>query len=461
MLYTNSKPPQLKNMHFPFLILGEMEITYHKGTILIKGEYSVPNTKWDARSGCYRSQALYYRDIMEYLEKSGVSYEESVLDLIPCPDLSCNVTLRGYQEKALEQWLLQKKGVVVMPTGSGKTVLALKIIEQINSPAFIVVPTLDLVRQWKEELQVFDIEIGEYTGEKKDLQAITVSTYDSAYINAENLGNRFKLLIFDEVHHLPSEGYRQIAEMFAAPFRLGLTATYEREDSRHEEIPRLIGGKVYEIQTDDLAGEYLSSYETKKITVELTDEEQKEYEQYHKIFRNYIVSRHITMRGPNDFKKIVMRSGRDSEARDALLARNKAEKIAYNSKAKIDKIQGLLSKDDRIIIFTRYNDMVYEISKRFFIPCITYKTDSHEREEVFNKFKEGEYSVLVSSHVLDEGIDVPEANVGIIVSGTGSSREYIQRLGRLLRPRLNKKAVLYELVTKETKETRTSYRRKK
>ena len=175
-----------------------MKITYHKGTILLKGDYSIPNTKWDARSGCYRSQALYYRDIMEYLEKSGISYEDSVLDLIPCPDLSCKATLRDYQKKALEQWLLQKKGVVVMPTGSGKTVLALKIIEQVDSPVFIVVPTLDLVRQWKEELQTFDIEIGEYTGEKKDLQAITVSTYDSAYINAENLGNRFKLLIFED-----------------------------------------------------------------------------------------------------------------------------------------------------------------------------------------------------------------------------------------------------------------------
>ena len=438
-----------------------MKLTYHKGTILLKGDYSIPNTKWDVRSGCYRSQALYYRDIIEYLEKSGISYEDSVLDLVPCPDLSCKATLRGYQEDALERWLLQRKGVVVMPTGSGKTILALKIIEQVNSSVFIVVPTLDLVRQWKEELQTFDIEIGEYTGEKKDLQAITVSTYDSAYINAENLGNRFKLLIFDEVHHLPGEGYRQIAEMFASPFRLGMTATYEREDGLHEEIPRLLGGKVYEIQTDDLTGKYLSSYETKKILVELTKEEQKEYEQHHKTFRDYIVSRHITMRGPNDFKKIVMRSGYDSKARDAILARNKAERIAYNSKAKIDKIQELLSEEDRIIIFTRYNDMVYEISKRFFIPCITYRTDSHEREETFNKFKQGEYSVLVSSQVLDEGIDVPEANIGIIVSGTGSSREYIQRLGRLLRPRENKKAVLYELVTKGTKETRISYRRKK
>lgn len=348
-----------------------------------------------------------------------------------------------------------------MPTGSGKTLLAIKIIEQINAPAFIVVPTLDLVRQWKKELQIFNIDIGEYTGENKDLCAITVSTYDSAYINAENLGNRFKVLIFDEVHHLPGEGYQQIAEMFASPYRLGLTATYEREDMRHEVIPRLIGGKVYEIRTDDLTGTYLAPYETKKILIDLTEKERKEYEQYHKIFSDYLKSSRIKMRGPIDFKKLIMRSGNDKNARDALLARNKAERIAYNSKAKIEAIQKLLSKKDRIIIFTRYNDMVYQISKRFFIPCITYRTDSKEREEIFNNFKQGKYSTLVSSQVLDEGIDVPEANVGIIVSGTGSSREYIQRLGRLLRPSEDKKAILYELVTKGTKETRAAARRKR
>ncbi len=439
-----------------------MRLIYHRGTILVKGEFSLPNTKWDIRSGCYRSQALHYRDIVEYLENSKIPFEDHVMNLIPCPNISSKVKLRDYQHQAMKHWLTQKRGTVVMPTGSGKTVLALKIIESINAPTFIVVPTLDLVRQWKETLsKAFDIEIGEYTGEKKNLQAITVSTYDSAYINAELLGNQFKLLIFDEVHHLPAESYRQIAEMFVSPYRLGLTATYEREDELHEELPRLIGGKVYEIHAVDLAGEHLSEYETKKIDVELTADEQKQYEEYHETFKNYLISRHIRMRGPMDFKKIVMRSGYDPKAREAILARNKAERIAYNSQAKIEKIQELLHKDDRTIIFTRYNDMVYEISKRFFIPCITHKTDSNEREEIFNKFKNGEYAALVSSQVLDEGIDVPEANIGIIVSGTGSSREYVQRLGRLLRPRENKKAILYELVTKGTKETRTSYRRKK
>jgi superfamily II DNA or RNA helicase len=137
-----------------------MKLTYHHGTIVIKGEYSVPNTKWDARSGCYRSQAFHYRDIVEYLQNLGVRYEDNVLDLIPCPELSCTVQLREYQEKALERWLQQKRGVVVMPTGSGKTILALKVIEKINAPALIVVPTLALVRQWKEELRRFNTNRG-------------------------------------------------------------------------------------------------------------------------------------------------------------------------------------------------------------------------------------------------------------------------------------------------------------
>ena len=438
-----------------------MKLVYHKGTILVYGNYAIPNTKWDERAGCYRAPAMFYRDIVEYLKASSIPYEDNVLDLISSPHLTSNIKLRPYQKEAVERWLLQRKGIIVLPTGSGKTIVAIKIIEEIDASTFIVVPTLNLVSQWKEKLEkAFGIEIGEYTGQKKDLKAITVSTYSSAYINAENLGNKVMLLIFDEVHHLPAEGYKQIAEMFASPYRLGLTATYEREDGLHEELNRLIGGKVYERKVEHLAGKYLANYEMIRISIDLTEEERKEYEKYYNIFRNYIVSKGIEMRSPKDFEKIVMLSGRDKKAREAILARNKAEKIAYNSINKIEKIRELLSRDNRTIIFTRYNDMVYELSKKFLIPCITYRTPDEERREILQKFKEGIYPAIVSSQVLDEGIDVPEANVGIIVSGTGSSREFIQRLGRLLRPREGKKAVLYELITKGTKEVRTSYRRK-
>jgi superfamily II DNA or RNA helicase len=439
----------------------QMRLLFEKGTITIDEKINVPYIKWDSRVKKYRAEALYYPEIIENLNNSNIYYEDNVLDLVPCPFLSSTIKLRSYQKEALNKWLNTKRGAVVMPTGAGKTIFAMKIIEKVNSSTFIVVPTLDLVIQWKKELKkAFSIEIGEFTGHKKNLKPIVVSTYNSAYINAAYLGNKFKLLIFDEVHHLPSESFRHIAEMFASPYRLGLTATFEREDELHEELPRLIGDKIYEISPQPLAGEYLADFETKKITVEFTEEEQEEYDDAQAIFKNYLISRNIKMRGPKDFQKIIMRSGRDPDARGAILARNKAEKLAFNSKNKITELTKLLDKDNRTIIFTKYNNMAYKISKRFLIPLITHKTKKDERKEILEKFKKGIYCSITSSQVLDEGINVPEANIGIILSGTGSSREYIQRLGRILRPAKNKKAILYEIVTKNTMEVRTSNRRK-
>jgi len=130
-----------------------MELLYHKDTIRIEGNYNNPYAKWDKRGNCYRAEALYYKDIIEYVEHSDIQYEDRVLDLIPCPHFSSKINLRDYQNEALERWLIQKKGIIILPTGSGKTILAIKIIEKINSPTFIIVPTLDLVNQWKEELE--------------------------------------------------------------------------------------------------------------------------------------------------------------------------------------------------------------------------------------------------------------------------------------------------------------------
>ena len=439
-----------------------MELLFHKGTIRIEGNYNNPYAKWDKRANCYRAEAFYYKDLIEYLKHTDIQHEDSVLDLIPCPRFSSNIKLRDYQNEALEKWLINKKGIIILPTGSGKTILAIKIIEKINSPTFIVVPTLDLVNQWKEELKkAFNLKIGEFTGKKKDIQSITISTYNSAFINAAYLGNKFKLLIFDEVHHLPSESFIQIAEMSASPYRLGLTATYERSDGLHEKLPRLIGGIVYEKKADDLTGTYLSNYKKVRISVDLTEQEKIIYDENIEIFKNFLISRDIQISSNSDFQKLIMRSGSDPEARKAILSRNIAVNIAYNSKNKIEKLKELLNNEDRIIIFTRYNDMVYQISRKFLIPCITYRTNNKERKDILKKFKKAIYTTIVSSQVLDEGIDVPEANIGIILSGTGSKREFTQRLGRLLRPREGKNAILYELVSKNTMEVKTSYRRKK
>ncbi|MGV9198577.1 MAG: DEAD/DEAH box helicase [Promethearchaeia archaeon] len=439
-----------------------LKLEYQKGSIVLDGDCNIPFSKWDTRLDKYIAKGRYYKEIIDHLEQSEKSYEDRVLELVATPaTFTSDIELRPYQKEALNGWKRKKQGIVIMPTGSGKTILGLKIMEAVNSASLVIVPTLDLVDQWKKEIkEKLDFVAGEFSGNEKNLMGITVTTYDSAYINAEYLGNKFKLIIFDEVHHLASEGYRHIGEIYAAPFRLGLTATYERSDGLHTILPEIVGDVIYKANIEELTGEYLADYRVEKISIDLTPQEEEEYKENRKVFKNYLISRNIRLRSAHDFQKIVMRSGRDPAAREALLAHKKAEKIAFNSDNKIKHIKPLLSNKDRIIIFTKYNDMVYKISQRFFIPCITHKTGADERKMIMKKFRSGEYTAIVSSRVLDEGINVPEANIGIIVSGTGSSREYIQRLGRLLRPRENKQAILYELVTKGTTEVKTAYKRK-
>ena len=439
-------------------------LKFEGGTIVIKGDVHVPFAKYDSRSGCYRALACKYREVVEYLQNSGFEYEDEVLDPIPTPYFECSFELRDYQERALEKWMEDRRGCIVLPTGSGKTYVAMAAISEISQATLIVVPTLELVDQWKEKLEAFGEEwVGEFTGRKKEIKPITITTYDSAYINAEKLGNKFMFLIFDEVHHLPSEAYMQIAELNAAPYRMGLTATYEREDGRHELLPELVGGKVFELKPSDLAGKHLSSYVIKRIYVPLTEDERAVYMEKFRIFRDYVEKKGIFLKSVEDFQRIVMATGYDERAYDALRALDEARKIAFNSKNKLIKLRELLEKHrgDKIIIFTRHNELVYKISKIFLIPAITYKTPREERKLFLNGFKAGKFRAIVSSQVLDEGVDVPDANVGIIMSGTGSAREYIQRLGRILRPSKGKdRALLYEIISKETGEVWTARRRR-
>ena len=440
-----------------------IKLSFEKGTIVVKSNFKLPHTVWDIRSNSYRCLPLFYKDLIDYLKLSGLDYEDNVLDLMPMQNLTCNLTLHDYQKDAMNKWLQTKSGALVLPTGAGKTVIGIKAISVLNVPTLIVVPTLELVQQWKKELRnKLGIEVGTYSGEGHILKPVTVATYDTAYLRAEELGNRFLLLVFDEVHHLPSPGYANIAELFVAPYRLGLTATYEREDGLHKDLERLIGGKVYEIGIDKLRGKHLAEYETRKIVTDLTDDERTEYEKYHSAFTDFLKREHIILKSPADFRLLVMRSGRDARARAALLARNKARRTALNSKSKLNALSEILDNHfgERMIIFTEHNSLVYAISKEFLIPAITHTTQKEERAEILENFREGKYKVIVTSKVLEEGIDVPEASVGVILSGSGSKREYKQRLGRILRKKEGKLAVLYEIVSKKTTEMGIARRRR-
>lgn len=440
-------------------------LSFDKGSILIKGNVKTPYGKWDSRVGAYRAKSLYYLDILDYFKESNFSFQDNVMKGPPIETMSNKVSLRSYQKQALLNWNRNKKrGIIVLPTAAGKTYVALKAISELKTQTLIVVPTLDLVDQWKNRIKEFlDLGAGTIGGGENTVKMITVITYDSAYLKASVLGNKFNFLIFDEVHHLASYSYMQIAEMYAAPYRMGLTATYERIDERHKILPNLIGHIVFSLDVEDLAGTHLSPYVYEKIYVKLNLVEQKKYLSEMKIYRNYLKDNRIFLRSVQDFQKFIMLTGRDPHARKALLARNNALRIALNSEEKIKLLGTQLEshKDSKTLIFTLHNDLVYIISRRFLIPSITYQTPKIERRQTLENFKKGKYNTLVTSQVLDEGIDVPDASVGYILSGTGSSREYIQRLGRLLRKVEGKKAKLYEIVSEETVEVRISNRRSK
>jgi superfamily II DNA or RNA helicase len=327
---------------------------------------------------------------------------------------------------------------------------------------------IDLMNQWHATLtnafgDQLTEEVGVLGGGSHEIATLTVTTYDSAYRYIDEYGDQFGVLITDETHHLAAETYLQIPEMTIAPYRLGLTATYERADGREELLEDRMGPVVYEEAVDELAGEFLSEYETIQMSVELTNEERAEYDDEYQIYRDYVDSHDFDLWKEQGYAEFLKRTSYDPQGRRALIAKQRAERIARTANKKLDTLDNLLKRhhDDRVIVFTANNDFAYDISREFIIPCITHQTDTDERTEILERFRSGEYSMLATSQVLDEGIDVPAANVGIILSGSASKRQYAQRLGRILRPTDDRQpARLYEIITTDTMETYVSQRRR-
>ena len=452
-----------------------LKVCYDRGTVILTTEDVRGSTDllkyrgilpgwilWDEKRCIYRMPAYRYSDLITLLRSHHIEYIDEVFKPWDFPKLDAKIDLYDFQEDAFKAWMKTRRGTIVIPTGGGKTIIGMRAIAELSLPTLVVAPTLELVDQWARRMHAaFQIEIGKYTGEEKRLEPITVATYDTAYLRAEEIGPLFQFVIFDETHHLAAPGYIEIAEILAAPWRLGLTATYEREDKLHMRLEDVLGGKVYEISLESLKGKHLSDFITRRIMVDMLPEEKREYDINQRRYLNFIRSKGIKMRSPADFERFVVLSGRDKEGREAFLAKNRARQIALNSRAKLIELGKILRmhRGERTIIFTEYNELVYAISREFLIPGITYRTPKKERVEIFDAFRSGEYKCVVTSNVLEEGIDVPEASVGIILSGSGSVREYRQRLGRILRKQENKLAILYEIVSRDTSEISTSYRR--
>ncbi|MCW4013263.1 MAG: DEAD/DEAH box helicase [Candidatus Bathyarchaeota archaeon] len=435
-------------------------LEYSRGRIIIEGD----PVYLDQLEPMNSFPAHMYNRIIEHLDSSREPYRDRAGVFLKTSKLETTFKLRDYQIDALKYWTKADcRGIVVLPTGSGKTVLAVKAIEEQQCSTLVVVPTIVLVEQWRQVLQqAFNTPVGALGGGQEDIEPITVSTYDSARLRAHKLGNVFKLIIFDEVHHLTSPSNRRIAERYLAPKRLGLTATLQKAEAPLMILEELVGPTVYELGVTDLAGSHLADFTVKTIRLPLSGAEQYEYNRQYDIYRDYLKSRNIQIRSPRDYLNFVKRSGRDPEARRALTARNAAMDIALNSSSKIAYLKQLLKSNptEKTLIFTSHNKLVYTLSKELLVPAITHQTPQEEREEILSRFHSGDYKRVLTSRVLDEGVDVPDASMAVILSGSGSNRQFVQRLGRILRPSPGKEAILFELVSAGTAEVYMSHRRK-
>ena len=445
-----------------------MTLRFDAGTLLLDNAdraREVPDAfRWDERVRRWRAPAWAYRHIVKELIRTKIPYEDKARGYHQFDfPTTLSIEPRPYQQEAIKEWRRAERcGVVILPTGAGKSLVAQMAIEVAKRSTLVVVPTIDLMNQWYDLLlSCFQAEVGLIGGGYYEVGALTITTYASAFRFMERLGNQFGLIIFDECHHLPSSIYRYAAEMSIAPFRLGLTATPERADGADQSLERLIGPIVFRREAQDLAGEYLADYSVVRINVELSREERAAYERERIVFREFLDGKGISLGGLHGWQMFIAASARSEAGRRAMFAYRESKRIALGTDAKLRVLAELLRRHakDRVLIFTAENEMVYRISEGFLIPAITHQTGIKERRLWLEAFNAGEVLALATSKVLNEGVNIPAASVAIVLSGSGSSREHIQRLGRILRKQPDKEAVLYEVVARDTTEEQISRRR--
>ena len=449
----------------------EIVIDYEQGSLVIDG-WNESHRKYcqevvyDQRTRQHRAPAYCYRDLITSLMENKISYRDIArryekIDSV----LAKEIVPRSHQHQALQAWQeAGYRGLVSLPTGAGKTILAILCMAKVGRSTLVVVPTIDLLNQWQVVLKnFFNLEIGAYGGGEKNLKSVTVATYDSARLIIETCGHQFGFLVFDECHHLPAPFYQNIAFASLAPYRIGLSATLERADGGESVLYDLLGPLVYEGEIKDMAhGGVLAPYDVIQLEVELSQKEREQYEKCRAVYLSFVKKNGINFSQADGWKQFIIRSSRSGEGRKAMAAFREQKRLAQAASGKMQKVWELINAhgNEATIIFTDDNAMAYLLGNAFVLPVLTHKTKAKERKRMLDAFRKGELKVLVTSKVLNEGVDVPEARVGVVVSGSGAVREHVQRLGRILRHSPGKRAVLYELVSKNTSEQNVNTRRR-
>jgi superfamily II DNA or RNA helicase len=298
--------------------------------------------------------------------------------------------------------------------------------------------------------------VGKLGDGERRVAPITVSTYASATTWAARIGDRFGLVVVDEAHHVGAECPREVLEMLVAPARLGLTAT----PADNAALAAHVGGVVYALEVKDLVGDALADFDDVAVPIELTHPEQDRY----RTARRRFASEYAPFQAANPFatwSDFVQHASKTRDGREALAAWRRSREIVAFPAGKRAKLVELLARhaDARVLVFTSDNATAYAIAGELLVSPITHEIKRAERAATLDRFRRGEANVLVSAQVLDEGLDVPEADVAIVVGGSGSKRRHVQRIGRVLRPRAGKRAIVYELTVSSTVEVAQARKR--
>jgi superfamily II DNA or RNA helicase len=453
-----------------------MRIRFDRGTLVIDrcepgiDPAQLLDATWDRDLAAWRLPAERLSELRGRLAARRVRVQDDIgqIGIEPSWNLP---DVRDYQREALEAWRDSgDRGVIVLPTGAGKTIVALAAIAELSVATLVLVPTRVLLDQWSRVLGAcWPHPIGRLGDGDQFIAPITVATYASAVVWAPRIGDRFGLVVVDEAHHVGAWCPREVLEMLVAPSRLGLTATPPSPPaqpalsapdpafttSAMDALARHIGPIVYELTVEDLRGNALSDFTHETIAVELDPDERRMYRATRAVFAAYYSSKQHELPGIG-WRELVRTAQRSEIGREALTAWRASRALLAYPTGKRAALRTLLEKHagDRTLVFTADNTTAYAIARELLVMPITCDIGRRERAEMLERFQSGESSVLVSAQVLDEGLDVPDAEVAILVGGTASQRRQVQRIGRVLRPRPGKHAMVYELVVRATSEVR-------
>lgn len=376
--------------------------------------------------------------------------------------------LRDWQAEALTAWVgKSRRGAIEAVTGAGKTRLGVAAIDMALNQgynALVIVPTIELMNQWTTELSRWfgSATIARLGGDYKEWfdkrhRIVTGVVQSAAKCNDEEnrlYGDRApnRLLVADEVHRYAAESWSK-ALTPNYKMRLGLTATYERTDYRHEEVlDEYFGGVIYRLWYDRaLEDKIIADFDIAMVSVDLTIGERGRYDKAQDEYAEARagLSQYVNFDGPRHKvdRRIQQLASLDDDSRENRLAKKylrtsrERQRLAASASGKLEVLRAIsdaYASSKRTLIFT----MTQEAAREAAIAAATEKSparavysdlDKDERAHALRAFKDGSVSSLAAPRILDEGVDVPEADLGIILAMNRSQRQFVQRLGRIIR----------------------------